>query len=61
MNDKKKIEIFDKCFNKETIDLIDKLSDDQLANLCSNVSHIIENNTNTIKRQIKIMSHRHRK
>lgn len=61
MDDKKKIEIFDKCFDKSTVDYIDSLTDEQLAYLCSNVSNMVSKNSFLIKRQIKIMSHKHRK
>lgn len=61
MDDKKKIELFDKCVNKNVQETIDNLSDQQLENLCSNIKGMIDNREHVIQTQIKIMAHRHRK
>ncbi len=58
MDDKKKIEIFDKCFDKSTVDYIDSLTDEQLEYLCSNVCNLVSKNSFLIKTQIKRMSKR---
>ena len=61
MDDKKKIEMFDKCVSQKLQDTIDHLSDQQLENLCSNIKGMIDNREHIVQTQIKIMSHRHRK
>lgn len=56
MEDNKKVEIFDKCFDKEMRDYLDQLTDEQLATLCGNVSSLVNSSKVLLKRQIKKMS-----
>lgn len=56
MDDKKKIQIFDRCINEKIQDHIDKLNETELSNLCTNVNKLVTKNSTILKIKIKSLS-----